>query len=298
MSYILDALKQNEAASHSNWVMQSDYQQEYLLNKKLSFYRNLALVLGFLLTLSLGFFIGKSMQSDKISTDKAVVNDVATSPASSNINTNVPSQPVMANNQNSNVQYQIVPVYAQPVLQANQTLTAPVNTPANVINTFPVNNTFASSNQPASQSTVEVTVPTTQPASDDLDTSNYNVVGYQQEQKAETNALIDAFSEAFEQAQNEPSEQTVVTSSTTSAVVRPIELLPDSFKARLPEINYQAHVFASEPSRSWIKINDRELRVGDNFNGVYIVEIAAEQLLLQYDYVEFSLGAMDDWRFN
>jgi general secretion pathway protein B len=124
------------------------------------------------------------------------------------------------------------------------------------------------------------------------------VVGYQQEQKAETNALIDAFSEAFEQAQNEPSEQTVVTSSTTSAVVRPIELLPDSFKARLPEINYQAHVFASEPSRSWIKINDRELRVGDNFNGVYIVEIAAEQLLLQYDYVEFSLGAMDDWRFN
>jgi general secretion pathway protein B len=298
MSYILDALKQNEAASHSNRVMQSDYQQEYLLNKKLSFYRNLALVLGFLLTLSLGFFIGKSMQSDKVSTDKAVVNDVATSPASSNINMSVPPQPVMANNQNNNVQYQIVPVYAQPVLQANQTLTAPVNTPANVINTFPVNNTFASSNQPASQSTVEVTVPTTQPASDDLDTSNYNVVGYQQEQKAETNALIDAFSEAFEQAQNEPSEQTVVTSSTTSAVVRPIELLPDSFKARLPEINYQAHVFASEPSRSWIKINDRELRVGDNFNGVYIVEIAAEQLLLQYDYVEFSLGAMDDWRFN
>jgi general secretion pathway protein B len=240
-----------------------------------------------------------------VSTDKAVVNDVATSPASSNINMSVPPQPVMANNQNNNVQYQIVPVYAQPVLQANQpvlqanqTLTAPVNTPANVINTFPVNNTFASSNQPASQSTVEVTVPTTQPASDDLDTSNYNVVGYQQEQKAETNALIDAFSEAFEQAQNEPSEQTVVTSSTTSAVVRPIELLPDSFKARLPEINYQAHVFASEPSRSWIKINDRELRVGDNFNGVYIVEIAAEQLLLQYDYVEFSLGAMDDWRFN
>jgi general secretion pathway protein B len=212
----------------------------------------------------------------------------------------------MANNQNNNVQYQIVPVYAQPVLQANQIVAAPVNTPANVINTFPVNNTLASNNQPASQSTVDAavevmiptTIPTTQSASDDLDTSNYNVVGYQQEQKAETNALIDAFSEAFEQAQNEPSEQTVVTSSTTSAVVRPIELLPDSFKARLPEINYQAHVFASEPSRSWIKINDRELRVGDNFNGVYIVEIAAEQLLLQYDYVEFSLGAMDDWRFN
>ena len=180
--------------------------------------------------------------------------------------------------------------YIQPALP-NQVV--PVNNAATSVNVSPVNN-----NQTANQSAVEITIPTTQADNSDVDISDYNVVGYQQEQRAETNKLIDAFSEAFEQAQNEPDEQTVISSSTTSAGVTLIEPLPDSFKARLPAINYQAHIYASEPSRSWVKINGRELKVGENFNGVYIVEISAEQLLLEYDYVEFSLGAMDDWRFN
>ena len=128
MSYILDALKQNGAVSHSNRLMQTDYQQEYLLNKKLSFYRNLALVLGFLLTLSLGFLIGKSIQSDTPLADTPVVHNALGSAAQSvnnthdNANNNasntLPAQPVMANHSTNiqanlpanNVQYQFVPV--------------------------------------------------------------------------------------------------------------------------------------------------------------------------------------------
>ena len=65
MSYIPDALKQKESASKGSITMQGDYQQEYVLNQKLRFYRNLALLLGVLLALTVGFFIGKGLQPEK-----------------------------------------------------------------------------------------------------------------------------------------------------------------------------------------------------------------------------------------
>lgn len=281
MSYILDALKQNEASKGAPMTTQGDYQQEYLLNKKVQFYRNLALGLGFVLTLTLGFFIGKSIQKNH-----QVAEIESKAPVQPN-NSATSEQAVVANNLNGNVQYQFVPVpvYTQPAQMVNQfpvVNQAPTNIQAN--NNEQIN---ANTQQPVSAEKTE----------SEADLSEYTVVGYQQQERQETNALIDAFSEAFEQAQNQPFEQEVITSSSTSADVVPIDLLPQPFKARLPAIAYQAHVYASEASRSWVKINGRELKVGDNFSGVYIVEIAAEQLLMQYDGVEFSLGAMDDWQF-
>lgn len=276
MSYILDALKQNESSSKGTMPMQGDYQQEYVLSQKLRFYRNLALFLGFLLTLTLGFFLGKGLQTEKV--EKTVQTQ-------SEPDKTIENKPVVeSGNQlpianQPQIQYQLVPVpvYSQPLpLQAQQVAQTQQATPEN------------SQTQPEEKQNND---------NQEIDLSEYKVVGYQNKQREETNALIDAFSEAFEQAQNEPLEQEVITSSTTSARVPPIENLPEAFRVRIPEMRYQAHVFASEPSRSWIKINDRELKVGDNINGVYIIEIAAEQTLMQFEGVEFSLGSMEDWQF-
>lgn len=276
MSYILDALKQNESSSKGTMPMQGDYQQEYVLSQKLRFYRNLALFLGFLLTLTLGFFLGKGLQTEKVEkivqTQSEPDKTIENKPVVESVN-----QLPIANQ--PQIQYQLVPVpvYSQPLpLQAQQAAQTKQTTPAN------------SQTQPEEQQNND---------NQEIDLSEYKVVGYQNKQREETNALIDAFSEAFEQAQNEPLEQEVITSSTSSARVPPIENLPEAFRVRIPEMRYQAHVFASEPSRSWIKINDRELKVGDNINGVYIIEIAAEQTLMQFEGVEFSLGSMEDWQF-
>ncbi|MEI4548576.1 general secretion pathway protein GspB [Pseudoalteromonas spongiae] len=276
MSYILDALKQNETSSRGAAPMQGDYQQEYLLSKKLRFYRNLALFLGFLLTLTLGFFIGKGLQTQQ--TKPAIESEVVQSKATSNNQVTMPLQPQVpaTSGTQQQIQYQLVPVpvYTQPMAANAQPVVEP---------------TPSEKSQPKADEN----------AQGEADLSEYKVVGYQQakEQREQTNALIDAFSEAFEQAQNEPLEQQVISGSSASAQVSPIQLLPEAFRARIPEMRYQAHVFASEPSRSWIKINDRELKVGDNINGVYIIDIAAEQTLMQYDGVEFSLAAMEDWQF-
>lgn len=276
MSYILDALKQNESSSKGTMPMQGDYQQEYVLSQKLRFYRNLALFLGFLLTLTLGFFLGKGLQTEKVEktvqTQSEPDKTIENKPVVESVN-----QLPIANQ--PQIQYQLVPVpvYSQPLpLQAQQVAQTQQTTPEN------------SQTQPEEKQNND---------NQEIDLSEYKVVGYQNKQREETNALIDAFSEAFEQAQNEPLEQEVITSSTTSARVPPIENLPEAFRVRIPEMRYQAHVFASEPSRSWIKINDRELKVGDNINGVYIIEIAAEQTLMQFEGVEFSLGSMEDWQF-
>ena len=276
MSYILDALKQNESSSKGTVPVQGDYQQEYVLSQKLRFYRNLALFLGFLLTLTLGFFLGKGLQTETVEQtvqtlsvpDKTIDNKPTVEPVNQLPIANQPQ-----------IQYQLVPVpvYSQPLpVQAQQAPLIQQTTPAN------------GQTQPEEQQNND---------NQEIDLSEYKVVGYQNKQREETNALIDAFSEAFKQAQNEPLEQEVITSSATSARVPPIENLPESFRARIPEMLYQAHVFASEPSRSWIKINNRELKVGDNINGVYIIEITAEQTLMQFEGVEFSLGSMEDWQF-
>ena len=276
MSYILDALKQNESASKGAITMQGDYQQEYVLNQKLRFYRNLALFLGVLLALTVGFFIGKGLQPEK--QENLAQEQVLPATDNQSVKQAVP-QTVVANQTHPQIQYQLVPVpvYTQPVSSV----------PAQPNVTIQQSDT----NNPP-QPTAEVAT-----ESDEVDLSDYKVVGYQNNQRAETNALIDAFSEAFEKAQNEPLEQDVITASSSSAKVPPIENLPEAFRVRIPAMRYQAHVFASEPSRSWIKINDRELKVGDNINGVYIIEIAAEQTLMQFEGVEFSLASMEDWQF-
>ncbi|WP_372768671.1 general secretion pathway protein GspB [Pseudoalteromonas sp.] len=276
MSYILDALKQNESSSKGTMPMQGDYQQEYVLSQKLRFYRNLALFLGFLLTLTLGFFLGKGLQTEKV--EKTVQTQSEPDKTIENKPTLEPVNQLPIANQ-PQIQYQLVPVpmYSQPLpVQAQQAPQTQQTTPEN------------GQTEPEEQQNND---------NQEIDLSEYKVVGYQNKQREETNALIDAFSQAFEQAQNEPLEQEVITSSTTSARVPPIENLPEAFRVRIPEMRYQAHVFASEPSRSWIKINDRELKVGDNINGVYIIEIAAEQTLMQFEGVEFSLGSMEDWQF-
>ena len=295
MSYILDALKQNESAGQGPLSSQVDYQQEYILNKKLRFYRNLALSLGFMVTLAIGFFIGKTLQEKtnesvtelSLAQVKNEKNEVEQPLQTTQTQTAQPAvtQPVtQTGSQVANVQYQLVPVPVytgvMPTAQMSGTaITQPMTT----------------SVQNPQQNLA--TTPQAQNSDAEADLSEYKVVGYQHEANPETNALIDAFSEAFEQAQNESSEAEVISASSTSAKVSPLELMPDNFKSRIPAIQYQAHVYSSEPSRSWIKLNGKELRVGDNLNGLYVVEIAAEQVILANQGIEFSLSAMDDWQY-
>lgn len=112
--------------------------------------------------------------------------------------------------------------------------------------------------------------------------------------------LKKAFAAAVEETRptftvNSSEESDVVSSSKESARATPVELLPPKLQNSIPSLRYQAHIYATEPDKRWIKVNNRELYEGDNLGALTIVEITPEQALFDFDGIEFTLNAMQDW---
>ncbi|WP_105188410.1 general secretion pathway protein GspB [Pseudoalteromonas sp. T1lg48] len=156
------------------------------------------------------------------------------------------------------------------------------------------------------------------PAAQPVDTSQYKVVGkpleqgdnaYQQPQQSYSstpsyndaelqgvsNELKRKFADAVAATEGMQNDDTVTTASRSSAMVEPIELLPEAIQSRIPSLVYQAHIYATDQDRRWIKLNGYELYEGDNVGRIRVVEITPEQTILSIDNYEFSLEAMQDW---
>ncbi|MFC3034175.1 general secretion pathway protein GspB [Pseudoalteromonas fenneropenaei] len=139
-----------------------------------------------------------------------------------------------------------------------------------------------------------------------LQQQGYRVVGKPLEQPATDDstkieaptsaakALQDAFAEAVAATENKPAS--AITQSTMSAVrVTPVNKLPRDVQASLPSFKYLAHIYATEPSKRWIKLNGRELYEGDSIGALQVIEITPELTVFYFDGIEFSMQAMEDW---
>ncbi|MGB0842411.1 MAG: general secretion pathway protein GspB, partial [Pseudoalteromonas shioyasakiensis] len=169
-------------------------------------------------------------------------------------------------------------------------------------------------NQPVYQSQPQFSQPMQQinpqqMSSNGIDLSKYKVLGKplngqstqpasqsstNDELKDVPNTLKDAFAKAVEDVDNKHSVD-ITRSTKNTSYAEPIELLPDALQSLIPTIKYQAHIYASETSKRWIKLNGRELYEGDNIGVLSVIEITPEQSLLSYDGYEFTLKALQDW---
>ncbi|KZN39572.1 general secretion pathway protein GspB [Pseudoalteromonas luteoviolacea] len=130
-----------------------------------------------------------------------------------------------------------------------------------------------------------------------------NNTSVEKQQEDELDGVSDELKQAFAQAVAETNYQEerigadgdVVSSSRITANATPVELLPPRLQNSIPSLRYQAHIYATEPEKRWIKINNRELYEGDNLGALTIVEITPEQALFDFDGIEFTLSAMQDW---
>ncbi|MCG7534543.1 general secretion pathway protein GspB [Pseudoalteromonas sp. OOF1S-7] len=147
------------------------------------------------------------------------------------------------------------------------------------------------------------------------DLSGYRVLGVPLEQsranaarqaaeREEAQALAgvpDELKKAFEQAVEETAPKSerivseVLSSTKGSARATPVELLPPQLQNSLPRLRYQAHIYATDAEKRWIKLNNRELYEGDNMGALQLVEITPEQAMFDFDGIEFTLQAMQDW---
>jgi len=298
MSYLLDALKQSEQGEVSREAQNAAQTgQHYSQQKDLNFYRKLAFsllaVVAFVVILSVGFMAGRWFQESKVATPDVVKQGIAeatndtllTKPHTQTVTMPVQTAPVIVQ-QAMPTQYQLVPVQNNFNGQAYQPI---------VQNTYPNNN--------------KVPVQNTEQAQ--VDYSQYKVVGKPIGQSSlkvtnsESNSenkeiakLPSSLKAAFAKAVAETEQDDkydVITATKNSAMAQPIQLLPDVIQSLIPNITYQAHIYATDASRRWIKLNGAELYEGDSLGLIKVLEIAPEMTLMSIEGYRFSISAMDDW---
>ncbi|MCF2856620.1 general secretion pathway protein GspB [Pseudoalteromonas sp. SMS1] len=199
------------------------------------------------------------------------------------------------------------PVYSQqlvPVNSQGQIINVPVQGHTPQMQPFVPNQQFTQSNMGYTPQSMVTT--------NNQNRGQYRAVGssysrveqsnlVEQQQADELEGVSDELKQAFAQAvaesdyREERTDAEVVSSSRGTANATPVELLPPRLQNSIPSLRYQAHIYATEPEKRWIKINNRELYEGDNLGALTIVEITPEQALFDFDGIEFTLSAMQDW---
>ena len=71
--------------------------------------------------------------------------------------------------------------------------------------------------------------------------------------------------------------------------------LPLSFQKRVPDLIFNSHIYASEPSSRRVMINDNYLRVGESFSGITVERITEEGVELSMDGRQFRVGVVRNW---
>ncbi|CAH0532482.1 hypothetical protein VST7929_00312 [Vibrio stylophorae] len=80
------------------------------------------------------------------------------------------------------------------------------------------------------------------------------------------------------------------------SVTQPLEKLPNALRRQLPPLNFQTHLYASNPERRWVKVNDVEVRQGEMIApNLKLVAIEPRSVVLQYNDVRFSMPALSEW---
>jgi general secretion pathway protein B len=88
-----------------------------------------------------------------------------------------------------------------------------------------------------------------------------------------------------------PSERDGVTAQTAPHLVE----LPLSFQKRVPDLIFNSHIYASEPSARRVMINDNYLRPGESFSGITVERITEEGVELSMDGRRFRVGVVRNW---
>lgn len=71
--------------------------------------------------------------------------------------------------------------------------------------------------------------------------------------------------------------------------------LPLAFQKRVPDLIFNSHIYASEPSARRVMINDNYLRPGESFSGITVERITEEGVELSMDGRRFRVGVVRNW---
>ncbi|MGL5336015.1 MAG: AAA family ATPase [Enterovibrio sp.] len=78
--------------------------------------------------------------------------------------------------------------------------------------------------------------------------------------------------------------------------VLPLSDVPAALLSRMPPMNFQAHVYASDKKNRWVKVNSRNALEGDQVaKGVTLLGIEPQQVVVQFEGMLISIPALSSW---
>jgi general secretion pathway protein B len=83
--------------------------------------------------------------------------------------------------------------------------------------------------------------------------------------------------------------------ATTGGQVPHLLEMPRAFQRSLPDLVFNSHVYASEPSKRRVMINNHYLKSGESFEGVRVQTITEDGVVLSKDGRAFRVGIVSNW---
>ena len=109
-------------------------------------------------------------------------------------------------------------------------------------------------------------------------------------------ALKSSFESAVKATEQKQDPELFEAHVSTGSSLPLISELPLSQIYWAPDIEYQMHIYASEPSERWIRINDQTLNEGDTLiDNLVLLEIRQDQIIWQSDNKRFAQNALEDF---
>ncbi len=72
-----------------------------------------------------------------------------------------------------------------------------------------------------------------------------------------------------------------------------LDRLSQQQKDRIPTLIYNEHSASTEPPS--VVINGERLLAGGRLNGITVVEVLADSVILSWDGIQFRLAALNSW---
>jgi len=108
--------------------------------------------------------------------------------------------------------------------------------------------------------------------------------------------VLARFRKAITEVEDSPIASPPVESLSSGADVPRIDQLPPWAMTRLPSMAFSAHMYASEGSERWVRVNGTRMVEGDKIDGmIEIVRIEPQHVILNFSGQTFSMAALTDW---
>ncbi|WP_299077444.1 general secretion pathway protein GspB [uncultured Paraglaciecola sp.] len=108
--------------------------------------------------------------------------------------------------------------------------------------------------------------------------------------------VLARFRKAVTEIEGAPTPQVPVDDPPNNDNVPRIDQLPAWVMTRLPSMAFSAHMYASEESERWVRVNGTRMVEGDKIDGeIEIVRIEPQRVILNYSGQTFAMAALTDW---